>query len=307
MQEYEGKRVVGPNGERGVIRNGQIVPETPAPGGLRQVVAAPPKEPSPQTPAQARGDVLNNERIERDLNRPTPIPPGATHMLDPSGKVVPIPNLGNPDAEKQRRTAQALLGAAGVDLERGVDPIADLIKGSTSGPIQHLGAQAYGAVTGDATDGMENIARLKTVASDLTLQLTGGSLGSQISNSDREFIVERVGNIADANVPADARLAAWEQVKQRMANLMGVKPRAGGFNDPQRQQILQYLPQARDANDLMEFARRISGGTATIGNAGQVLEYIRSGGDPSQLKWESADPVQMPQSGGDFEFLGYED
>lgn len=68
MQEYEGKRVVGPNGERGVIRNGQIVPETPAPGGLRQVVAAPPKEPSPQTPEQQQGDALRNTRTAQEID-----------------------------------------------------------------------------------------------------------------------------------------------------------------------------------------------------------------------------------------------
>jgi hypothetical protein len=138
-------------------------------------------------------------------------------------------------AGKQRESALALLTAAGVDFERGIDPVSDLIRGSTSGRLQSAAANAYGAITGDSTSGMENIAKLATIASDLTLQLTGGSLGSQISNSDREFIVQRVGNIGDPNVPAAQRLAAWEQVKQRMANILGVeyRPPAQAASDGQ--------------------------------------------------------------------------
>jgi hypothetical protein len=119
-----------------------------------------------------------------------------------------------------------------VNIETGDDPVADLIRGSTSGGLQSAAASAYGFVTGDATDGMEDIGKLKTIASDLTLQMTGGSLGSQISNSDREFIVERVGNIADPTVPAAQRLAAWEQVKSRMAAVSGIQlPQAGEEGD----------------------------------------------------------------------------
>lgn len=130
---------------------------------------------------------------------------------------------GDP-VQQQAQNASSLLKAAGVDIARGIDPVSDLIKGSTSGYVQAAGANAWGALTGDATSGMENIGRLKTVASELTLQMTGGSLGAQVSNADRDFIVERVGNIADPTVPADQRLAAWEQVKARMASLSGQSP-----------------------------------------------------------------------------------
>lgn len=82
----------------------------------------------------------------------------------------------------------------------------------------------------------------------------------------------------------------------------------GGFTDEHKRQILEYLPQAKSAEDLMDFARRISrseAGATTIGNADEVLKYVQGGGDPSQLKFEPADSVQMPTA--DFEILGYED
>jgi hypothetical protein len=156
------------------------------------------------------------------------LPPGS-YQESSEGKVEKIADAGKGgDAEQN---AHSLLKAAGVDLEKGVDPVSDLIRGSTSGKLQHMGANAYGAVTGDATSGMENIGKLQSIVADMTLQLTGGSLGNQISNADRDFINQRVGNLADADVPANQRLAAWEQVKARMGNILGVKPSGSSDKD----------------------------------------------------------------------------
>src|SRR4030095_11926067 len=74
---------------------------------------------------------------------------------------------------KARQQAIDLLRAAGVDLEKGIDPIAPLIRESTSGRMEHKGAQLYEDVTGvlggvgigpgsQTTTGMENIGKLKT-------------------------------------------------------------------------------------------------------------------------------------------------
>jgi hypothetical protein len=196
--------------------SGAPVPQS----GLPRVIQGPPKEPPPQTPAQIEGDALGNEQKRRELNKPSFVPQGSTQMLTPDGKVVPIPGANE---AKQQQNAASLLKAAGVDLERGIDPVSDLIKNSTSGAVEHLGAQAVGAF-GHATPGMENIGKLKTIVSDMVLQLTGGGLGNQVSDADRQFIIERVGDLANPDVPADQRLAAWEAVKQRMANVLGVQP-----------------------------------------------------------------------------------
>lgn len=72
LQQYEGKRVRGPNGEMGVIQNGQLVvmPQTGTPS-LRQVVAAPPKEPPPQRPIDAALDAqqLRNAQLEEESKK----------------------------------------------------------------------------------------------------------------------------------------------------------------------------------------------------------------------------------------------
>lgn len=148
------------------------------------------------------------------------LPTGGVYQVNGLGEIKQVaeaPKGGTPE-----KNAGDALRSVGVTLTDQQDRVADMILGSTSGGLQKFGADAYSFVTGDATDGMENIAKLKTISSDLTLAMTGGSLGNQVSNTDREFIVERMGNIADPNVPASARLAAWNEVKGRLARSLGV-------------------------------------------------------------------------------------
>ena len=133
--------------------------------------------------------------------------------------------------EGQKNIARGILVNSGVNLETGEDPVSDLIRGSTSGKLQHFGADVYGSVTGDPTSGMENIARLATIGNDMVLQMSGGSLGAQISNSDRDFIAARMGDIANPDKTAGERLAAWDQVKKRLAAISGM-PQATGATVP---------------------------------------------------------------------------
>lgn len=111
---------------------------------------------------------------------------------------------------------------------------------------------------------------------------------------------------------ARAILAGEDPRNPDVAAKYGMKPLGGGvpFTSDQQRQIIEYLPHAKSADDLMQFARRISegdGSPATIGNAQQVFDYIQQGGNPANLKFAPADPVQMPrQSDGGIEFLGFE-
>jgi hypothetical protein len=148
------------------------------------------------------------------------LPEGPTYRQNANGKVetvTPAPKTPPPG-----KAAMMALDSVGVNLVGNKDRVADLILSSTSGGLQKAGADVYGFFTGDATDGMKSIAALRTIASDLTLSMTGGSLGNQISDGDRDFISERMGNIADPNVPAAARLAAWNEVKGRLARALDV-------------------------------------------------------------------------------------
>jgi hypothetical protein len=133
---------------------------------------------------------------------------------------------------------------------------------------------------------MQNIGKLKTIVSDMVLQLTGGGLGNQVSDADREFIIERVGNLADPNVPVEQRLAAWDAVKQRMGNILGIKPRAdsgvtnqsvtgsgNGFNERPANDAGAFIDsmvqqRAPYATALAEFNRRFPGFKGPNGESG---------------------------------------
>lgn len=150
------------------------------------------------------------------------LPPNQVYQINGAGEIKAVG--GDAGSKTPPKTAALnLLQAAGVNPETGADPVADLIRGSTSGATEAFFANRYGDITGEATPGMQNISRLKTIVSDMTLQLTGGSLGAGVSNADVAFLKERVGNLADPDTPANARLAAWQEVKNRLARVAGVQ------------------------------------------------------------------------------------
>jgi hypothetical protein len=63
---------------------------------------------------------------------------------------------------------------------------------------------------------------LETIANSITLALTGGSLGAQISNTDRDFITAQIGKIQDPYTPRNVRLAAWRAAKARLGRSLGI-------------------------------------------------------------------------------------
>lgn len=200
-------------------------PQSRAPG----VIRGPQRMPDPNEEAdnsradrtEARQEASDTWRdLTPDEKAQRGIPQGAVVQINGLGQIKEV--VAPPKTRSDADNAMAALRSVGVDLTEQKDRVAEMIAGSTSGRLQSFGANLYSDITGNATEGMENIQRLKTISSDLTLAMTGGSLGNQISNSDRDFIVERMGNVADPNVPADARLAAWNEVKGRMARALNV-------------------------------------------------------------------------------------
>ena len=135
------------------------------------------------------------------------------------------------------RTVQQFKDITGFDFETGDDPVAALIKGSTSGGAEKLGAdikafipEEYG---GGSTPGMDKIAALEVIGGDLMLALApGGKLGAGISNEDRKVFERLKGKIEDPSVPADRRLAAWGQLKTKMARLAGVETPPANVKTP---------------------------------------------------------------------------
>lgn len=120
------------------------------------------------------------------------------------------------------------LKTAGYDPETGVDKVSDLIKQSTSGMGQAAAAGILGAL-GYTTSGKKAIGQLDTISKTMTLDLLNNKLGAGISNADRDALEARFGSIADANLPAEQRLAAWTEAKEIMRKAaMLPKPKGVG-------------------------------------------------------------------------------
>jgi len=142
-------------------------------------------------------------------------------------------------AADKARTVKQFKEITGFDFTSGKDPVADLIRSSTSGGAEKLGADIVGFIPesmgGGATKGMEAIGALEVIASELTLALLpGNKLGAGVSNEDRKVFEKLVGEMQNPNIPAGKRLAAWGQLKARMGRVFGVTepkaaaPAAGG-------------------------------------------------------------------------------
>lgn len=112
----------------------------------------------------------------------------------------------------------AILSDFGINLNSKSDPVADMIKGSTSGRLENIGSMVPGVI-GISTPGKVNIAKLETIDNAIVLALAGGKLGAGVSNADRDFFKSMSGRISDPNIPAAERLAAWNQIKQRLRGI----------------------------------------------------------------------------------------
>lgn len=139
----------------------------------------------------------------------------------PEGELTPrsMRPLGTEKAQLQN-FALDVLNDAGIGS--GEDRIADLINNSTSGKLRRNIANIAEDITGVAQPGMVAISQLEAFANDKVLAKLGGKLGAQISDEDRKFIVKTMGDIANPEIGANRRLAAWGEVKRRLAKYADV-------------------------------------------------------------------------------------
>jgi len=117
----------------------------------------------------------------------------------------------------KKEGAQLLLRTAGGENAKKIE---DLIKASTSGLVEHMGAEIKGAIPsglgGGATPGMQNIAQLDHIAKQMTFELLNGKLNAGVSNKDVQFIQGLVADIANPNKPAEERVAGFRQLKNTL-------------------------------------------------------------------------------------------
>jgi hypothetical protein len=144
---------------------------------------------------------------------------------NPQGVFIPATGI---QAAKDQGAAVKALKSAGYNVETGEDTISKLIAQSTSGGLQ-AGAAATLAFLGKSTSGRKAIAALEGTANQIAVDLAGGKLGASISNTDRDFIVAALGDVANPNKTAEERLSGWTAAKNRMM-LTGLipPPKVGG-------------------------------------------------------------------------------
>ena len=119
------------------------------------------------------------------------------------------------------------------DPKTGIDSISPLIKTSTSGGAEKIGADIVGFIPesmgGGATPGAIAIGQLASLKDSMTFEKLRGKLGAQISDADVKLVANTMGDIADANTPSPVRLAKWQNVVLpilvRGAGMKYVKPK----------------------------------------------------------------------------------
>jgi len=158
--------------------------------------------------------------------------------------------------EAAQRSAVTALRSIGYDQETGEDEISKAIAASTSG-----GAQADIAAVmryfGGTTKGMQAIGKLQSAASRLTLDILDGNLGAGISNPDRDFILQGLGDIGNPRLTASERLAGWTSAKNRMIQV-GILP-AVGKTQPQRPTAPQGAAKPATEMSNEEILQRLRG------------------------------------------------
>lgn len=134
------------------------------------------------------------------------------------------PERMKPIGTTARATQDASLNILG-DLEldeSGSDRVSKLINASTSGGFEQMAgepARFFGA----ALPGRKAIAQLEALASEYSLEKLGGKLGGNVTDADVKFIGKSMGDVANPLIPAPERLAAWKEVKRRLAGYANVK------------------------------------------------------------------------------------
>jgi len=118
------------------------------------------------------------------------------------------------------------------NAKTGENSVSKLIAASTSGGLEKLGSEAVGFITGKATPGRVAIGQLSTLKDSMTFTKLREKLGAQISDADVRLVANTMGDIANPDIPANERLAKWENVVlpilMRGAGMTYVKPKAGG-------------------------------------------------------------------------------
>lgn len=112
----------------------------------------------------------------------------------------------------QQKAFKKTLEMVNYDAKTGAEIVSDLIKASTSGGAQKIGADVVGFVTGEDTPGAVAIGQLASLKDSMTFEKLRGKLGAQISDADVKLVANTMGDIANPAVGSNTRLAKWQNI-----------------------------------------------------------------------------------------------
>jgi len=176
---------------------------------------------------QVRDKIINVESVGRRKPTGTPTRTGGTGTPTGGPKTV---------SEQQRQKGYIkTLELFDYDPKTGKDSISPLIKASTSGGLEKIGADIAGFIPesmgGGATPGAIAIGQLQSLQDSMTFTKLREKLGAQVSDSDVRLVASTMGDIANPNTPSPVRLAKWQNVVLpilvRGAGMKYVKPTGG--------------------------------------------------------------------------------
>jgi hypothetical protein len=129
---------------------------------------------------------------------------------------------------ENEKAFKKVIAMFGYDPDTGKDTISPLISASTSGGLEKFGSDVVGFVTGEATPGRVALNQLETLKDSMTFEKLRGKLGAQISNADVQLVANTMADIANPDKPANARLAAWQNV------VLPILLRGAGIEPPKK-------------------------------------------------------------------------
>lgn len=183
---------------------GYVLQTTPG-GGARLV--------APQQPGARMPD-----------NMMTPAMPGQNAFTNAPAPTMAAPEpadvMGTPQYD-QRRSSRSMLDVAGVDMEKGTNHVADLIRDTPSSAFRAYAQQKEGGFKGKATPQMENVGRLNAIIENMIEAATGGKLGGGISNADVDLLRRAKAEINNSAIQPNQRMAAWDEVMRIHAKRAG--------------------------------------------------------------------------------------
>lgn len=253
--------------------------------------------PKPEKPTETFRDATTQEKINArvDPNMAYQINEVTKELKAVGGQAAAAPagTLDPKTVEGRKLIATGILNSVGFNPSTGFDPVSEMIRKSTSGGLQKAAAGFVGDITGEPTSGMEEISRLKAIASDMTLQMSGGSLGAGMSNTDRDFINERMGDIANPDKTAGERLAAWGEVKKRLMTIAELQAgeQAGGAGGVSAAPPLQVATGVTFSTDQ------------DIANAMALNQLWANGASLEQMNAKSIELTTSPLSEESLNFL----